>query len=93
MSSTIQFIQTTPEELQDKIAEVVSNQLGKFLEVYKPKQPNDYLTRNEVADLLSIDLSTVHNWCKSGKLKPLGIGNRVYFLRQDLEQSLIPLNS
>lgn len=91
--STIQFIQTTPEQLQDKIAAIVSNQLSKFLEVYKPKQPNDYLTRNEVADLLSIDLSTVHNWCKSGKLKPLGIGNRVYFIRKDLEQSLTPLNS
>lgn len=92
MTSKIQFIQTTPEELQDNIADSVSNQLSKFLEVYKPKQPNDYLTRNEVADLLSIDLSTVHNWCKNGKLKPLGIGNRVYFIRQVLEESLKPIN-
>ena len=89
----IQFIQTTPEQLKKEIAEGVKSQLLEFLEVYKPKQPNDYLTRREVAELFKVDLSTIHNWCKSGKLKPLGIGARVYFLRSDVEQSLIPLNS
>ena len=93
MSSTIQFIQTSPEQLKEQIADVVSNQLKNFLEVYKPKQPNDYLTRKEVANLFKVDLSTIHNWCKSGKLNPLAIGARVYFLRSDLEQSLTPLNS
>lgn len=88
---TIQFIQTTPEQLNTQIAETVKNQLSDFLENYKPKQPNDYLTRKEVSELLKVDLSTIHNWCKSGKLKPLGIGNRVYFLRFEIEQSLIPL--
>lgn len=89
----IQFIQTTPEQLQTQITQGVQSQLKEFLEVYKPKQPNDYLTRKEVAELFKVDLSTVHNWCKSGKLKPLGIGARVYFLRSDVEKSLIPLNS
>lgn len=93
MSEQIQFIQTTPAQLQTQINEGVRQQLKEFLEVFKPKQPNDYLTRQEVANLLSVDLSTLHNWCKSGKLKPLGIGARVYFLRSDLEKSLIPLNS
>ncbi len=89
----IQFIQTTPEQLQTQIVEGVKIQLKEFLEVYKPKQPNDYLTRKEVSELFKVDLSTIHNWCKSKKLNPLAIGARVYFLRSDLEQSLIPLNS
>lgn len=88
----IQFIQTTPEKLQEQIEQGVKNQLSDFLKHFKPKQPNEYLTRSEVADLFKVDLSTVHNWCKSGKLKPFGIGSRVYFLRSDIEKSLTPLN-
>jgi len=89
----IQFFSTTPEQLEAQITQGVQSQLKEFLEVYKPKQPNDYLTRKEVAELFKVDLSTIHNWCKSGKLNPLAIGARVYFLRSDVEQSLIPLNS
>ena len=92
MSATVQFIQTTPEELQTQITEGVKSQLAEFLKHFKPKQPNEYLTRQEVAQMFSVDLSTVHNWSKSNKIKPLGIGSRVYFLRSDIEASLIPLN-
>jgi hypothetical protein len=89
---TVQFIQTTPQELQNQITEGVKNQLTEFLKHYTPKQPNEYLTRQQVAQMFNVDLSTIHNWCKSGKLKPLGLGARVYFLRSDIEQSLTPLN-
>lgn len=88
---TIQFIQVTPNDLQNLLNEGVKNQLQEFLKHYQPKQPNDYLTRQQVAEMFDVDLSTIHNWCKSGKLKPLGIGARVYFLRSDIEQSLKPL--
>ena len=89
---TVQFIQTTPDELQQQINEGVKTQLQDFLKEFKPKQPNDYLTRKEVAELFNVDISTIHNWCKSKRLKPLGLGSRVYFLRSDIEQSLTPLN-
>jgi hypothetical protein len=90
--STIQFIQTTPQELQTQINEGVKSQLENFLKLYQPQQPKEYLTRSDVAKMFNVDLSTVHNWSKSGKIKPLGIGARVYFLRSDIEQSLQPLN-
>jgi len=90
--ATIQFIQTTPQELQNQINEGIKTQLEDFLKHFKPKQPNEYLTRQEVATLFNVDLSTIHNWCKSKKLNPLGIGSRVYFLRSEVEASLIPLN-
>jgi predicted DNA-binding transcriptional regulator AlpA len=90
--STIQFIQTTPQDLQNQINEGIKNQLNEFLKHFTPKQPNEYLTRQQVAQMFNVDLSTIHNWCKSGKLKPLGLGARVYFLRSDIEQSLQPLN-
>lgn len=88
----IQFIQTSPHDLQEQINKGVKSQLDDFLKEFKPKQPNEYLTRKEVAKLFNVDISTIHNWCKSKRLKPLGIGARVYFLRSDIEQSLTPLN-
>jgi predicted DNA-binding transcriptional regulator AlpA len=89
---TIQFIQVTPEQLQSEITKGVKTHLDDFLQHFKPKQPNEYLSRKEVADMFGVDISTVHNWCKSGKLKPLGLGARVYFLRADIEGCLIPLS-
>lgn len=90
--ATVQFIQTTPQELQQQINEGVKIQLTEFLTQFKPKQPNDYLTRQQVAKMFDVDISTVHNWCKSKRLNPLGIGSRVYFLRSEIEASLKPLN-
>lgn len=92
MSATVQFIQYTPEQLQNEILAGVKHQLDDFLKHFTPKQPNEYLTRQEVAKMFNVDISTVHNWCKSKKLKPLGIGSRVYFLRSDIEACLKPLN-
>lgn len=92
MSATVQFIQYTPEQLQSEISNGVKAQLDEFLKHFKPIQPAEYLTRQRVAEMFDVDLSTVHNWCKSGKLKPLGIGSRVYFLRSDIDACLIPLN-
>lgn len=90
---TIQFLNVTPEQLQNEITKGVKNHLDEFLKHFTPKQPNDYLTRKEVAKMFSVDLSTLYNWNKTGKLKPLALGNRVYYLRSDIEKSLTYLNS
>ncbi|KUF45254.1 MULTISPECIES: helix-turn-helix domain-containing protein [Myroides] len=91
--SQIQFISVTPQQLKEEINKGVQEVLKTFFEKLTPKQPNEYLTRQEVADMFKVDISTVHNWCKSGKLKPYGIGARVYFLRADIDNCLIPLNN
>lgn len=87
----VQFIQTTPQELQQQINEGLKIQLQEFLKHFAPIQPKEYLTRSDVAKMFSVDISTVSNWQKSGKLKPLGISGRVYFLRSEVEASLKPL--
>lgn len=89
----VQFIQTTPQELQQQINEGVKIQLQEFLKHFTPIQPKEYLTRQEVATLLSVDLSTIHNMCKSKRLNPLSMGgSRVYFLRSEVEANLRPIN-
>lgn len=88
----IQFVATSPQDLKNEITSDVKVILEDFLKHFKPIQPAEYLTRQQVAKMFDVDLSTVHNWCKSGKLKPLGLGSRVYFLRSEIEACLIPLN-
>ena len=89
---TVQLIQLTPEQLKNSIVEGVKIHLNELKEHFQPKEPEEYLTRQEVAEMLKIDLSTVHNWTKKGKLNSYGIGNRVYYMRSEVEQSFIKLN-
>lgn len=83
--------EVSPEQITS-LFEAIQNQLTELKQNFEPKAPTEYLTRNELAEMLKCDLSTIHNWCKKGKLHPYGIGNRVYFKRADLESLLIPLN-
>lgn len=92
MSATVQFIQYTPDQLKSEINEGVKIQLQEFLKHFTPTQPKEYLSRKDITEMFGVDLSTVHNWCKSKRLNPLGIGSRVYFLRSEVEASLKPLN-
>lgn len=87
----IQII-TTPNKFKKEIVNDVKTLLDEFIKHFAPIQPKEYLTRSDVAKMFSVDISTVSNWQKSGKLKPLGISGRVYFLRSEVEASLKPLN-
>ncbi len=55
------------------------------------KTKPEYLTRRDLASLLDIDISTVHNWSKRGILNPYGIGGRVYYKRSEVEAAIIEL--
>ena len=88
----VQFISITPEQLQAQIVEGVKTHLDDLKEFYQPKEPTEFLTRAEVAELLKVDLSTVHNWTKKGILQSNGIGGRVYYKRKEVEQAIIKLN-
>ena len=90
-NQSIQFVATSPQQLQREISESVKIHLDEFLNHFRPQPPKEYLTKADVAKMFSIDISTVHNWSKSGKLKPLALSGRVYFLRSEVEASLTPL--
>ena len=87
----IQFIETSPQKLKEEIGEEIKSQLKSFLEHFSPKIPEQYLTKKEVAQLLKVNVSTIHYWGKNGILPPYGMGSRVYYLRSDIEAKLKPL--
>jgi excisionase family DNA binding protein len=67
------------------------NEIAIIKAEFKRDESDIYLTRQEVADKFKCDLSTVHNWTKSGKLKAYGIGNRVYYKLSEVDGALVPL--
>ena len=81
------------EDLQNAIIEGVKLQFEELKTLFQPKQPNKYLTRQEVAEMLSVDLSTVHNWTKKGILTANQIGGRVFYLRTDVENAIVKLKN
>ena len=87
----IQFIGTTPTALIDLIDETVKKRLDDLKKNFQPKEPNEYLTRNNVAEMLSIDLSTVHNYTKRKILQAYQIGGRVFYKRQEVENAIVKL--
>ncbi len=90
-SGMIQFIQTSPDELKAAMADIIRHEVEKLKADFQPKQPTEYMTRQQVAAFFNVDLATVWNWTKRGKLQAYGMGNRVYYRRDEVEASLTPL--
>lgn len=81
---------------QDKLSACFSSlrqEIASMRDVFAQRERDTYLTRHEVSEMLKCDLSTVHNWTKSGKLKAYGIGNRVYYKLPEIEADMVPLLS
>lgn len=67
--------------------------LMQLKQVEQPQPQKDLLTRKEVCALLSINFSTLWKHTKSGKLKSFGIGNRVFYSREQVLEAVKPINS
>jgi excisionase family DNA binding protein len=70
-------------------------EVSKFRNTNSISCNDDLMSRQEVANFLKIDLSTLHHWTKKGKLKSYGLGKRIYFKKSEINLALVeiePLN-
>jgi len=88
----IQVYEIDPEEFKEEILAGVEKLLKEFSEQFTPKQPEIWMSRKDVGELLGISLVTVYTWSKEGILKAYKIGTRVRFRRSDIEQILLDSN-
>lgn len=91
MQHTVQFIQTTPNELAELINNGVKTQLENLKKQLDLNNQEELLTRQEACDLLKIDSSTLWHWTKKGKVTCYGIANRRYYKRSEIMNRLIVL--
>ena len=92
MENAILLHNLTPSDLEELIRKVVSEQLDEFRKNTSTENPKELLTREEACLLLKISLTSLWNWTKKGKLMAYGIGNRVFYKRGELIQSLVRIN-
>lgn len=72
--------------------EYIKSEIENLKKSFQPKEPAEFLTRQEVASLLKINLSSVHNWTNRKILQSYQIGGRVYYKRSEVESSIVKLN-
>ncbi len=87
----IQLIGISPDALVDLIDKRLNNVVSEITTHLQPKEPKTYLTRSELADMLSIDVSTIHNWRSKGILEAVQIGGRVFYERKKVEEAIVKL--
>ncbi len=90
-TSITQLHNLEPQQIINPLTEL-KKQIEDLKKHLQPKIPNEYLTRNEVAEMLKINLSTVHNWTRNKTLVAYSIGSRIYFKRSEVENAIIKLN-
>lgn len=87
----LQLIGITPEALADLIDLRLDKRFKEVTAHLQPKEHKKYLSRNQLAEMLDVDKSTIHNWRKRKIIEAVQIGGRVYFERDAIEKSLIKL--
>lgn len=92
MKDTILFQSISPEELANVILDGVKSHLNQISPRKSEKAELEFLTRKETADLLKVSLTTIHDWMNNGIIKPYKLGNRTYFNKKEIEQSLLNSN-
>jgi hypothetical protein len=90
----IQFIQVTPQELANLVAEAVKSEIQKVLikSIEPQKEAKEFLTRKETAELFGVTLMGLNDWQKNGILKRYKMGRRSYFKYSELLEVLYNSN-
>ncbi|MCL6266569.1 helix-turn-helix domain-containing protein [Flagellimonas myxillae] len=85
-----QFFQPIINDVVNKVDARVSKSLEQFKKELLAKDANDdLLTREQAAEFLQINLSTLWHWTNAGKIKAYGIsGHRRYYKRSELLEAL-----
>lgn len=85
----IQLVGITPDALADLIDSRLNKHFKEVKTHLQPKKPEIYLTRQAVAKMLSVDLSTVHNMSVKGILQKYQISGRVLYKRAEVENAIL----
>jgi len=87
MSSEIVVL--TIDQVRSLVGDCINEALG-GLAISKvsnsQKEPEEYLTPQELADMLHVSLVTLWHWDQKGITKPLHIGNQKRYRKSDIEK-------
>ena len=80
-----------PEQLREDILSLKSELAEIKLNLQKPTENTKYLGRKEVAEMLNVNISSVHNYTVKGILTAFQLGGKIYYRKVDIEAAMIEL--
>jgi len=99
--NNLQILQTSPELAKDITLQVNGTDLLTFADklvkdtaaevetrLKEQNKPDELLTRQQVADMLGVTLTTLFHWNNKGILPTIKIGSKVRYRRLDVEKAL-----
>ena len=92
MENSILLQNLSQDDLTLIIKEGVKSQLEDFKENLTSHISDKLLTREQACVLLKVDPITLWRWTNKGKVTAYGIGNRRYYKKGELLESLIKLD-
>jgi hypothetical protein len=92
-NAVTQLHNLSPEQLGSLFDEVITSKFNELKKHFEPKTPTEFLSRQEVAQMLKINISTVHNMSVKGILQKYQISGRVLYKRSEVENSIVKLNN
>lgn len=83
------LVQLSTGDLQQLIKDVISQELNKVASVIKPHQKgfenkSELLTKKQTEELLKVSSTTLYLWNRDKVLEHKKIGNRVFYLYDDV---------
>lgn len=87
MINTLTLYNVDAEDLVNQIKTIVEKTINQQKEILTMEV--EFLTREETARILKIDLSTLHRWTIKGIINQYGLGNKRYYLRSEIESRII----
>ena len=85
---SIQLLNLSTDELKEAILSELKPQLESLRQELRQQEPEEYLTRKELAEKLKITLPTITDWSKKGILKSYRVGKLVRFKKSEVDKAL-----
>ena len=90
---TIVHHNSSDDELTNIISKSVKKELNSFYQQLQPKEQTTWITRKQVAEILSISLVSVDDWTKRNILTAYRISNKKRYKRHEVESALTKIEN
>lgn len=84
----VQVEGVTVGALLSEVERIVKKEMAGLVAAPTPER-EVFVSRQQVADMFSVTLPTVHAWMNAGILKPYKIGNKTRFLLHEVKAAAI----
>jgi excisionase family DNA binding protein len=83
----IHLIQMSIEEFEEIIDKKLTDSWQKIQFLSPSNSVDDFLTRNETAQMLRVTLPTLYDWTKRGYLQSYRMGSRIRYKRSEVNEA------